>query len=192
MLSVFINVDHFKLHKEGNTKMKLLVWMVPFLFHIVFLQAGVAAESLTDAARKQKIDELYGNYKREFPNVADFSADQTMKLMDRIKIILVDIREPEEREVSMIPGAIMEREFFNNSSAYQNNIVVAYCTIGSRSDKLAKKFKKKGISMFNLSGGILAWLHAGGIVHKDGKPVKRVHVYSKKWDLAPAAIESVW
>ena len=172
--------------------MRLSIRMILFLCHIIFLPAGMVAESLADDARKQKMDEMYEGYKREFPGVAEFSAEQTMKLMNRIKIILVDTREPEEQEVSMIPGAVTEREFLDNFSTYQNYIVVAYCTIGSRSGKFARKISKKGVSVFNLSGGILAWLHAGGIVQKDGRPVKRAHVYGKEWDLAPSAIETVW
>jgi hypothetical protein len=34
--------------------------------------------------------------------------------------------------------------------------------------------------MVNLRGGLLAWLHAGGKVYKDGRLVRRVHVYGKK------------
>ncbi|MBW2252050.1 MAG: rhodanese-like domain-containing protein, partial [Deltaproteobacteria bacterium] len=171
---------------------KLLVWMVPLLYLIIFAQALGASEYLTDAAKKRKIDEMYEGYKKDFPKVKDFSAEQSLQLMDRGKIIFVDIRETEEQAVSMITGAITEMEFRRNPSAYRDYIIIGYCTIGFRSGKLARKLKKKGISMYNMQGGILAWLHAGGIVHKDGKPVNRVHVYSRKWDLAPSAMKSVW
>ena len=187
-----LNSNHCIVHPSRDTERNPFVWVATFLCLAIFSEAAFAAEFLTDAGKQLKIDRMYADYKKDFPGVADFSAVQILRLKDRIKIVLVDIREPEEQEVSMIPGAIMEREFLENFSAYQNYIVIAYCTIGSRSGMLAQKFKKNGISMFNLSGGILAWLHAGGIVHKDGKPVKRVHVYGKKWNLAPTAIESVW
>ena len=168
------------------------VLVAAFLCLVIFSKVAFAAKSLTDAAKQLKIDRMYADYKKEFPGVADFSAHQILQLMDRIQIVLVDTRKPEEQKVSMIPGAITKRKFLQNYSVYQNYIVIVYCTISLRSGKLVQKFIKKGISMFNLSGGILAWLHAGGIVHKDGKPVNSVHVYGKKWDMAPAAIESVW
>jgi len=187
-----MEIDHFIFHTKRHSKRKSLVWMVPFLYLIIFAQALVAAEHLTDAAKKRKIDEMYEGYKQQFPKVKDFSAGQTLQLMDRKKAILVDIRKPKEQAVSMITGAITETEFTRNPSAYRDYIVIAYCTIGSRSGKLARKLKKKGISMFNMRGGILAWLHAGGIVHKDGKPVNRIHVYDRKWNLAPSAMKSVW
>jgi sodium/bile acid cotransporter 7 len=56
---------------------------------------------------------------------------------------------------------------------------------------VAEKLQKQDIRMVNLRGGILAWLHAGGAVYRDGKPVNRVHVFGKKWDLAPLDVESV-
>ncbi|MDY6971358.1 MAG: rhodanese-like domain-containing protein [Thermodesulfobacteriota bacterium] len=192
MLNITIEIYRFILRLVIGTKRTLLVGIMSTLYFICLSQAVAAAEVLTDDDKKRRIDELYEGYKKEFPGVAFFSADQTMQVMSRIKMILVDIREPEEQEVSMIDGAITEREFFGNYSIYQNHIVVAYCTIGSRSGKFVQKLSKKGISSFNLSGGILAWLHAGGAVHRDGTRVKRVHVYGKKWDLAPSTIETVW
>ncbi|MBL0716983.1 MAG: rhodanese-like domain-containing protein [Desulfosarcina sp.] len=170
----------------------ILICVAGFLAIVSCSDSLDADISLADRVKQQKIDELYEGYKGEFPGVTDFSAQQTLQLKKRIKIFFVDIRTPEEQAVSMLPGAVTEKNFLKNSSAYQNYIVIAYCTIGLRSGKLAQKLKKKGISIFNLRGGILAWLHAGGIVHKDGKPVNRVHVYGKKWDLAPSAMESVW
>jgi len=192
MLSVTMRIDPFIFHTERHSKRKLLVWIVPLLYLIIFAQALGAAESLTDVAKKRKIEEMYKGYKKHFSKVKDFSAGQTLQLMDREKVILVDIRKTKEQAVSMITGAITEMEFTRNPSAYRDYIVIGYCTIGSRSGKLARKLKKKGISMFNMQGGILAWLHAGGIVHKDGKPVNRVHVYGSKWNLAPSAMKSVW
>ena len=166
--------------------------MPPLVCFIIFVQAPVAAEYLTDVAKKDKIDEMYQGYKKGFPKVKDFSAGQVLEMMDRKKIILVDIRKTKEQAVSMITGAITETKFRQNPSAYRDYIAIGYCTIGSRSGKLAYKLKKEGIRMFNMRGGILAWLHAGGIVHKDGKPVNRVHVYGRKWNLAPSAVKSVW
>jgi len=183
---------HFIFYTERHLKRKWLDWMPPLLYFIMFTQAPAAAEFLTDAAKKRKIDKMYQGYQKDFPTVKDLSAEQTLEMMDRKKIILVDIRKTKEQAVSMISGAITETKFRRNPSAYHDYIVIGYCTIGSRSGKLAYKLNKEGIRMFNLHGGILAWLHAGGIVHKDGKPVNRVHVYGRKWNLAPAGIKSVW
>jgi len=192
MLGVTMKIDHSIFHTGRHKKRKLLVRLVPLLCLIIFSQTLVAAESFTDAAKKRKIDEMYEGYKKHFPKVKDFSVEQILQLKDRGKIIFVDIRKIEEQAVSMIAGAITEMEFSRNPSAYRDYIIIGYCTIGFRSGKLAHKLKKNGTSMYNMQGGILAWLHAGGIVHKDGKPVNRVHVYGRKWNLAPSAMKSVW
>jgi len=133
-----MGTDHFIFHTERHTKRKVLVWALPLLYLIIFAQALVASEYLTDAAKKRKIDEMYEGYKKHFPKVKDFSAGQILQLMDRERIIFVDIRKTKEQAVSMINGAITEMEFRRNLSAYRDYIVIGYCTIGSRSGKLAQ------------------------------------------------------
>ena len=170
----------------------ILICVVGLLSVVSFSDSLGADISLADRVKQQKIDELYEYYKRGFRGVADVSAGQILQLTGREKVIFVDIRKAKEQVVSMLPGAITEKEFRKNPGTYKGYHIIGYCTIGFRSGKLARKFEKKGIRMFNLRGGILAWLHAGGTVYKDGEPVNRVHVYGKKWNLAPSAIESVW
>jgi sodium/bile acid cotransporter 7 len=46
--------------------------------------------------------------------------------------------------------------------------------------------------MINLRGGILSWLHAGGKIYREGRETKSVHVYGRKWDLAPSEYEALW
>ena len=48
-----------------------------------------------------------------------------------------------------------------------------------------------GLSVVNLSGSILSWAHAGGpLVDGDGNPTINIHVFSDKWDVAPAEYEA--
>ena len=54
------------------------------------------------------------------------------------------------------------------------------------------KLKRKGITMVNLKGGLLGWVHAGGPLVRGNLPVRVLHVYGRKWDLAPAGIETVY
>ena len=146
---------------------------------------------MSDEARRLKVEAMYENYKRAFPGVRDISAQEALRLQEESKVVFVDERDPEEQAVSMLPGALTARQFLENPERYRDHLVVGYCTISYRSGKLALKLGKKGITMVNLRGGILAWLHAGGKVCKDGRPVKRVHVYGRKWDLPPAEYETV-
>ena len=40
--------------------------------------------------------------------------------------------------------------------------MIAYDTVGYRSGLFVEKMRQKGISIANLKGGLLGWLHAGG------------------------------
>ena len=151
----------------------------------------VAAEIPDDAAKQRRIEALYQDYRRDFPGVADISAERTMTSADPERLLFVDVRQSEEQVVSMLPGAITDKEFMKKPGAFSDRLVIAYCTIGYRSGEFAQKLREKEIAVLNLRGGILAWLHAGGKVYKQGQAVNRVHVYGKKWDLAPSGYQSI-
>lgn len=137
---------------------------------------------------------MYEGYKkRSFPGVIDVEPRLAMDLAKRLEVLFVDVRPPEERSVSMIPGAVAEEQFLNNLEQYKDHIIIGYCTISYRSGKLAQELiTKKGITMYNLRGGLLAWVHDGGKVVDQKGETKRVHVYGRKWNLAPSAYEAVW
>lgn len=177
--------------KLGRLRVTFLLWMVLTDVTVFTTTSVLADEALSDTVKRHKIDEMYVEYKESFPEVEDLSAEEVLRLMGRTKMVFVDVREPKEQAVSMLPGAITDREFLQNIESYKDHQVIGYCTISYRSGKLARKLQKKGIRMINLRGGILAWIHAGGQVYKDGKPVKKIHVYGKKWDLAPSDYESI-
>jgi hypothetical protein len=39
---------------------------------------------------------------------------------------------------------------------------------------------------------MLAWVHEGGKVIDQKGETKRIHVYGRKWNLAPASFEPIW
>jgi sodium/bile acid cotransporter 7 len=168
----------------------LLLVAVP----IGILLSGLTAttEALNDEEKRHKVETMYKDYKKSFPDVSDISAEEALDLSKKSEPIFVDVRDPSEQAVSMLPGAITEREFLKNPEAHRGRTVIGYCTISYRSGKLAQKLQKKGIQMVNLRGGILAWLHAGGKIYREGKPTNQVHVYGKRWNLAPSDYEAIW
>jgi sodium/bile acid cotransporter 7 len=175
---------------QMNRKMHRLTYSV-----IVFLYlAGIALadREMPDAEKKETVYRMYAGYKKDFPNVRDMSPQQAMELLNRDKLVFVDTRKPEEMAVSMLPGAVSRQYFLDHTSHYKDKTIVAYCTISYRSGVFARDLSKDGIRVLNLRAGILAWLLEGGKVYdKNGKEVKRVHVYGDKWDYAPAGYESV-
>jgi len=92
----------------------------------------------------------------------------------------------------MIPGAITEKQLLDHLDQYRDKRMIVYCTISYRSGKLADKLHKEGLSITNLKGGLLGWVHAGGPLVREGQEVRKLHVYGRKWDLAPDSIETVY
>ena len=142
--------------------------------------------------RRARIERMYTRYKRLFPSVTDISTAEAIKRMKDGKAVFVDVREPEEQAVSMLPDAITEQDFLADPEKYKYKVVIGYCTISYRSGRLAKKLAKRGILMRNLRGGMLAWVHDGGKVYDRRGETLRVHVYGRKWNLVPIQYRSVY
>ena len=150
------------------------------------------SEELTDEQKLERIDDLYRKYKRSFPDVPDVSVEELIALKEGKNVVLVDERKRKEQVVSMLPGAITSREFEDNIERYKDKTIVVYCTIGNRSGHYARGLIEKGLIVYNLRGSILAWIHAGQKLVSDGKETRQVHVYGRRWNLAPKGYEAVW
>jgi sodium/bile acid cotransporter 7 len=151
-----------------------------------------SAEELSDAQKLQAVYDMYKDYKKSFPEVQDITPKEAMELMELEEVIFVDTRKSKEQKVSMLPNAVTEKDFKKNLEQYRDKTVIGYCTISYRSGKLAKELRKEGITMLNLRGGMLAWVHEGGKVYDANGQTKRVHVYKKKWNYVPQGYEAVW
>lgn len=145
-----------------------------------------------DANRERAAYDLYRSYRKQFSKVLDISPFQAAeKLKEGEKILFVDVRKKKEREVSVIPGAISKKEFKRLREDFRGHLIIPYCTIGYRSGKYARKLARAGFEVRNLAGGIILWAHQVGSFEHRGKPTRRIHVYGKKWDLAPISFKSV-
>ena len=152
----------------------------------------LAVKTMNDESKLQTIEKNYQNSQRLFKEVPEITAEELLSRIGRDDLVLVDVREPQEQEISMLPGAITSQDFDQNRLAYHGKTVVTYCTIGHRSGLYAQKLFATGCDVLNLKGAILSWTHAGGeLVDADG-PTKRVHVYNPKANLIAQGYEPVW
>lgn len=153
--------------------------------------ACAGAGALSDSEKLRRIREMYEGYREAFPEVPELSVEELLG-KGAGEVVLVDVREPEERAVSMIPGAVTREAFEADPGAWAGRRVVAYCTVGYRSGLYAAELRRRGIDAYNLAGSLLAWTHAGQkLVNADGE-TRRLHVYGKTWDLAAEGYEAVW
>lgn len=120
-------------------------------------------------------------------------------ILDDTNLILIDIRQTKEQDVSMLPHALTTLEFaekFRHGIPSQKRIVV-YCTIGYRSGKYAETLAKQGIKAENLEGGILAWSYVvGPLLFKnlngERAETNRIHIYDKDWNFVHPDYVAVW
>ncbi len=164
-----------------------------YLVAVVVLGIGCSAPPpRTDEEKVARIQEMVAAVEDQFRGVQTLTVAEVGRLLEKDSVVLVDIREDREREVSVIPGAITAEEYEAAPERYADVAVVAYCTIGHRSSQYAERLSSEGRRVFNLRGSILSWAHAGGpLVGPDG-PTRRLHVYGSDWDLAPEAYETRW
>jgi sodium/bile acid cotransporter 7 len=174
------------------TIFRIVTAALAFAFVTFEGQLSLSSDDLSDKDKRQKIDDMYAGYKKQFPEVRDLSPQMVMDLRAKGKTVLIDIREPREQQVSMLPGAVTEKDFMDDPAKYKDAVKIAYCTISYRSGKFAQKLQKKGIIVYNLKGGMLAWVHDGGNVFNQNGETHRIHVYGRKWDLGPERYQPVW
>lgn len=179
--------------KQTSVLLMIRVILVAFLLGNLGCQPKIIPHS--NAEKRSLITAMYQQYAREFPQVTAITVEQLRSLQQQGQdIVLVDVRSPEERAVSMIPTAITQAEFEQNLAHYINSkaIVVAYCTIGYRSGKYVDQLRKQGINILNLEGSLLAWSHIQGELTNTTGSTDKIHVFGRQWQLTADSYQPVW
>ena len=112
-----------------------------------------------------------------------------LDLLNKDNIVYLDAREKTEFDVSHIKNSVyVGFEKFNlkkwlTQRISKNQSIVVYCSLGVRSEKIAKKIIASGYNnVSNLYGGIFLWKNSGGtVVDQKNNPTENVHAFSKSW-----------
>lgn len=144
--------------------------------------------------KQNRIMSIYRRYAQKFPKITAITVEELQQLQEQDpELVLVDVRSPEERAVSLIPGAISTEEFERNLAQYKQKTIVAYCTIGYRSGKYAQTMQQQyGVTILNLEGSLLAWSHIQGQLINTQGATNQVHVFGRQWQLAAENYEPIW
>jgi rhodanese-related sulfurtransferase len=99
---------------------------------------------------------------------------------------ILDAREPEEFEVSRLPGAthvgFEDFTFESLPDISKESPIVVYCSVGYRSEKIGERLTDAGFSnVRNLYGGIFEWVNQGQTLVCDGGTVSKIHPYNTFW-----------
>ncbi len=136
----------------------------------------------TDADYEQMLKSLY---KGTVQTVTPVGLAYMQRGTDRP--MLLDTRTPKEYGVSHIAGAqLVDYGKFSEKVAKtwsRDKVVVVYCTVGYRSERIGEQLKKLGFqNVFNLYGGIFEWVNQGHpVIGPDGHETAKVHAYSEEW-----------
>jgi rhodanese-related sulfurtransferase len=88
--------------------------------------------------------------------------------------VVVDVREPYEREAGHIGGTRhieLERLASQSDSLPREQPVIFYCRSGVRSAMAAQAFRAAGFDARSMAGGITAWHAEGRAMEPDGATV---------------------
>jgi adenylyltransferase/sulfurtransferase len=103
----------------------------------------------------------------EAGSVESISVTELKSLLDgdTSGLVLIDVRNPPEADIAVIPGAILiPLDQIENGTAIERirelaagKTLYAHCKVGGRSAKALIALKRSGIEGINVAGGIDAW-----------------------------------
>ncbi len=148
---------------------------------IVFILFLISAYSYS----QKKLDKLLKQYNDN--SIPYITVDELVQ--PKKKVILFDAREAKEYKTSHIKNAIpIGYDHFQLDSIMKlhpnkENEIVVYCSLGIRSEVIAKKLKAAGYTnVKNLYGGIFEWKNKGCTVYDSKeKETDTIHTFNKEW-----------
>ena len=164
---------------KNSAKSKKSLIMI-FLMTIVLMQCQITKNVNLDFNQNEfeiMADEVSKG------DVPDISATQLKK--EKKSFIILDCREKNEFIISHIEGA--RRVGFENFDVAQiqdipkDSKIVAYCTVGWRSERIGEKLQDAGyLHVNNLHGSLLSWMNEGyDVVDEHGKKTNKIHGYNR-------------
>jgi len=117
----------------------------------------------------------------DVPVLAQWLADPS-----RAPPVLVDVRAPAEQAVSTLAGALCVTPDDAPADVLRRTgtelPIVAYCSVGVRSARLARALSAAGAKrVFNLRGGLFDWANRALPLVGPSGPARHVHGYDAEW-----------
>ncbi|WP_052051076.1 rhodanese-like domain-containing protein [Leptolyngbya sp. KIOST-1] len=126
---------------------------------------------------------------RSFPEVSSLTPqnlDHWLSQGNAPIPILLDVRRDDEFAVSHLPGAYSAPDLKAALALdlARDRPIVAYCSVGYRSARLAAQLKAAGYTqVYNLAGSLFQWANDGRSLVQAGQPTSVVHPYNRCWGL---------
>ncbi|MBO3699009.1 rhodanese-like domain-containing protein [Roseivirga sp. E12] len=113
-------------------------------------------------------------------NVERVDAEEAFRMISTTDFTILDVRDESEYDVSHLEGAIRYEEgLLEGLNA--NEPVMVYCTVGLRSNQLAKILEEEGFNqVVELQDGLIGWSNAElPLVNSRDNLTDSVHVYAQ-------------
>jgi rhodanese-related sulfurtransferase len=94
----------------------------------------------------------------------EVTPERTRELLESDGALVVDVREPYEREAGRIEGTRhieLERLASNAESLPRDRPLVFHCRLGARAALAARAFRSAGYDAWSMRGGIQGWHDLG-------------------------------
>ncbi len=113
-------------------------------------------------------------------NLERVDAHEAAQLLSRKPLTILDVRDANEFEVSHLEGALRYKEGLLENLDPKSPILV-YCTVGVRSNKLAKTLRELGFNeIIELQDGLIGWSNAQlPLVNSANQSTDSIHVYNQ-------------
>ena len=125
-----------------------------------------------------------------FPDVRWVDAETLAGWMSgsgKSELVLVDVRNSEEQEVSQLQGAQRLNPVHPDIAALkipEDATVVVYCSVGYRSAAVVEDLERAGIqNVYNLEGGLFDWANQDRPIYRGEERVEEVHPFNRLWGL---------
>jgi rhodanese-related sulfurtransferase len=148
---------------------------------LIIMPLLASAQQTLDPKFEKKIEGLIDH------SVPVISCERLEQKMNTPNLYLLDAREKKEYETSHLKDAVwVGYNTFtakNLAAVPKDGIVVVYCSVGYRSEKIGEQLKKLGYArVYNLYGGIFEWTNRTyPIVDQKNKRTSKVHAYDQDW-----------
>ena len=146
---------------------------------LIIMPLLASAQQTLDPKFEKKIEGLIDH------SVPVISCERLEQKMNTPNLYLLDAREKKEYETSHLKDAVwVGYNTFtakNLAAVPKDGIVVVYCSVGYRSEKIGEQLKKLGYArVYNLYGGIFEWTNRTyPIVDQKNKKSSKVHAYDQ-------------
>ncbi len=156
-----------------------------------FASAIVAAVLIScSSASSTDLNDVHNSIEERYSEIGHIAASDFLTL-SRADVVLFDVREKQEYDVSHIPGAvwvnpsISPKEFLEQyGDQIAGKDMVFYCSVGERSSRLAGSVHSSGDGqqeIYNLEKGIFGWHNEKRELISAGEATDLVHPYNETW-----------